>query len=117
MALNKGSPADLSELLTILVNETEKTNMCLMRMESRLAAVDAPTAELADATRQAIGMQIRPLASLIFRRAWLLWSDGPTTPACATSQLTSLGLDPKKPLVLMISNEYVYEGLWMLERK
>lgn len=46
---------ELAELLTILVNQTEKTNVCLERLEGRLAAVDAPTAELADATRQVIG--------------------------------------------------------------
>ncbi len=47
--------AELAELLTILVNQTEKTNVCLERLEDRLAAVDAPSAEQADAMRQVIG--------------------------------------------------------------
>ncbi len=50
---------ELTELLTILVNQTEKTNVCLERLESRLGAVDAPTAELADAVRQVIGRMDR----------------------------------------------------------
>lgn len=46
---------ELIELLTILVNQTEKTNVCLERLEGRLGAVDAPTAELNDAVRQVLG--------------------------------------------------------------
>lgn len=51
----KGSGEDLSELLTILVNQTEKTNVCLERLAFRLSAVDAPTAELAEAFGQVLG--------------------------------------------------------------
>ncbi len=50
---------ELTELLTILVNQAEKTNVCLERLESRLGAVDAPTAELADTVRQVIGRMDR----------------------------------------------------------
>jgi 23S rRNA G2069 N7-methylase RlmK/C1962 C5-methylase RlmI len=50
---------EVAELLTILVNETEKTNVCLERLEGRLGAVDAPTAELADTVRQVIGRMDR----------------------------------------------------------
>ena len=44
-----------TELLNILVNLGEKTNLLLERIESRISAVDAPSAEQADATRQVIG--------------------------------------------------------------
>ncbi|MGC4114882.1 MAG: hypothetical protein QM765_09805 [Myxococcales bacterium] len=50
---------ELIELLTILVNQTEKTNVCLERLEGRLGAVDAPTAELSDAVRQVLGRMDR----------------------------------------------------------
>jgi 23S rRNA G2069 N7-methylase RlmK/C1962 C5-methylase RlmI len=46
---------EVTELLTIMVNQTEKTNVFLERMEARLGAVDAPTAEQGDAMRQMIG--------------------------------------------------------------
>jgi hypothetical protein len=72
---------------------------------------------LSPATRQAIGMQVRPLSSLDYKRAWLLWSDSPVAPTCAASQLTSLGLDPKKPLLVTAQSEYVFEGLWLKEGK
>ena len=72
---------------------------------------------LSPATRAAIGQQIVPLSSLTYQRAWLLWSESPLTPPCLDSQLTSLGLDPKKPLLTTTSNEYVFEGLWLLENK
>lgn len=55
MDLLKGKDGELAELLTILVNQTEKTNVCLERLEARFAAIDAPTAEQADALRQLVG--------------------------------------------------------------
>ena len=69
------------------------------------------------ATRAAIGMQIKPLSSLDYKRAWLLWSDSPVAPICASSQLTALGLDPKKPILITAQSEYVFEGLWLKEGK
>jgi 23S rRNA G2069 N7-methylase RlmK/C1962 C5-methylase RlmI len=53
MEHRKGS--EQAELLNILVNLGEKTNLLLERIESRISAVDAPSAEQADATRQVIG--------------------------------------------------------------
>ena len=44
-----------TELLNILVNLGEKTNVLLERMETRMAAVDAPTAEQAETMRQLVG--------------------------------------------------------------
>jgi hypothetical protein len=77
----------------------------------------APTlGALSPATRAAIGEQIAPLSSLQYKRAWLIWSDGPLNPACSRTQLTALGLDPDKPLLLTQDDEYVYEGLWMVEK-
>jgi hypothetical protein len=72
---------------------------------------------LSPATRQAIGEQIIPLDNLIYKRAWLLWSDSPLTPTCSDSQLISLGLNPKKPLLITASDEYYFDGLWLLEHK
>jgi hypothetical protein len=79
----------------------------------------ATLGSLSPATRIAIGQQIVPLSSLTYQRAWLLWSESPLTPPCLDDQLTSLGMDPKKPLLLLTttSNEYVFEGLWLLEHK
>ena len=78
----------------------------------------APTlGGLSAATRAAIGMQIRPLSALTYRRAWLLWSDGPLEPTCDMAQLTSLGLDPQKPILPLTVDEYYFEGLWLLEGK
>jgi hypothetical protein len=78
----------------------------------------APTlGGLSAATRAAIGMQIRPLSALTYRRAWLLWSDGPLEPTCDMAQLTSLGLDPHKPILPLTVDEYYFEGLWLLEGK
>jgi hypothetical protein len=51
----KASLDDLAELLTILVNQTEKSALCLERIEGRMAAVDAPTAESLEHLRRAIG--------------------------------------------------------------
>jgi hypothetical protein len=71
---------------------------------------------LSPATRQAIGMQIVPLTSLSYQRAWLLWSDSSEEPMCAFGQLTSQGLDPHKPLITLDSDEYYFDGLWLLEK-
>ena len=68
-------------------------------------------------TRTAIGQKIIPISSLTYKRAWLLWSESPLTPPCSDSQLTSLGLDPKKPLLTTTNNEYIFDGLWLLEHK
>jgi hypothetical protein len=73
--------------------------------------------QLSPATRQAIGVQTRPLNSLSYKRAWVIWSDGPLEPSCWTGQLQSLGLDPAKPITVTEDNEYVTAGLWLLERK
>ena len=70
---------------------------------------------LSPATRQAIGQPIIPLRELAYKRAWLLWSDSPLAPTCADAQLTGLGLDPKKPLMITASDEYYYDGLWLIE--
>ena len=51
----KATLDDLAELLTIMVNQSEKTAMCLDRIEERLAAVDAPSAESVEHLRQMIG--------------------------------------------------------------
>jgi hypothetical protein len=72
---------------------------------------------LSSATRQAIGEQIVPLSKLKFARAWLIWSDSPLSPVCSNDQLISLGLDPKKPLLITANNEYYFDGLWLLEKK
>jgi hypothetical protein len=72
---------------------------------------------LSASTRQAIGQQILPLSSLTYTRAWVIWSESPLTPACAASQLPAIGLDPKKPVLVTASDEYYYDGLWLLERK
>jgi hypothetical protein len=72
---------------------------------------------LSPATRAAVGQQIQPLSALAYRRAWLLWSDSPLTPACSAAQLTSLGLDPHHPLLVTENSEYVFDGLWLLEKQ
>jgi hypothetical protein len=72
---------------------------------------------LSAATRAIIGQQIQPLSALTYRRAWLLWSDGPLDPSCDMAQLTSLGLDPHKPILPLTVDEYYFEGLWLLEGK
>ena len=72
--------------------------------------------ELSPATRAAIGEQMRPLASLSYRRAWLLWSNSSINPACSPKQLTTLGLDPQHPLLVISDNEYIFYGLWLLRK-
>ena len=46
---------DLRELLALLVERAEGTNLRLDRLENRMGAVDAPTAESVDHLRQAVG--------------------------------------------------------------
>jgi mannosyltransferase len=72
---------------------------------------------LSMATRLAIGQQIRPLSALTYKRAWVIWSESPLTPACVASQLPAIGLDPNKPILITDSDEYYFDGLWLLERK
>ena len=73
---------------------------------------------LSQPTRLAMGQQIIPLADLAYKRAWLLWSDSPLAPQpCTNAQLTALGLDPKKPLLIACSDEYYFDGLWLAERR
>lgn len=71
---------------------------------------------LSPKTRLAIGQRILPLADLQFKRAWLFWSDSPLEPPCIFQQLIDLGLDPHRPLGFAASNEYIFEGLWLLEK-
>jgi hypothetical protein len=80
-------------------------------------ACDRTLGELSPATRQAIGVQILPLSSLSYTRAWVIWSDGPLEPTCWTAQLQALGLDPNWPIKVTEDSEYVYDGLWLLEKK
>jgi uncharacterized membrane protein len=72
---------------------------------------------LSASTRQAIGQQIRPLSALTYTRAWVIWSESPLTPACAADQLPAIGLDPNKPVLITASDEYYYDGLWLLEHQ
>jgi 23S rRNA G2069 N7-methylase RlmK/C1962 C5-methylase RlmI len=53
--MERRGPEQTAELLNILVNLGEKTNVLLERIETRMGAVDAPGAEQADAMRQVIG--------------------------------------------------------------
>ena len=73
--------------------------------------------ELSLATRAAIGQPTMALKDLTYKRAWLLWSDSPNSPTCDIAQLTSLGLDPKKPLLVLADDEYYFDGLWLLKGK
>jgi hypothetical protein len=62
-------------------------------------------------TRRALGVQIRPLEQIDHRRAWVIWSDSPLDPAC------KLALRPAgAPLLVAADDEYVFEGLWLVEK-
>jgi hypothetical protein len=71
---------------------------------------------LSASTRSAIGMQIVPLEDLTYTRAWLIWDDTPLDPYCSNGLIANLGLDPRKPVLVGIDNEYIYSGLWLLEK-
>ena len=66
---------------------------------------------LSPLTRQAIGEQIAPLADLVYRRAWIVWSDGPLDPACILSAKPA-----GSPLVIGADDQYVYDALWLVHK-
>jgi hypothetical protein len=57
------------------------------------------------------GEQIAPLADLGYRRAWIIWADGPLDPACILSAKPA-----GAPLVVGADDQYVYEALWLVQK-
>jgi hypothetical protein len=83
----------------------------------RAPGCDITRGGLSTATRSAIGMQIVPLEDLTYTRAWLIWDDTPLDPYCSNGLIAGYGLDPHKPVLVGIDNEYIFSGLWLLDNQ
>jgi mannosyltransferase len=67
---------------------------------------------LSPATRSAMGIRQADLDQVSHRRAWIIWSEGPTSTTCETDQAARL-IAGGKEVIQIRDDEMIHAGVWL----